>query len=291
MSWATSTEGAEGLSKKRRSALIQLLADEDRSIYETIRAKLVSYGPQSAEWLRPFISSPDPLLRRRAQEIVVHFARESADDEFLGFCLSKGENCDLERGAWLFAQTRYPLINTGGYQALLDLYAAEIAERLGPKPQPSEVLATLNDYLFDELGFVGNEENYYEPDNSYLNRVMDRRTGNPVNLCLVYLLVTRRLRLPVVGIGLPGHFLCRYQTSAAEIYVDPFNRGKVLTKADCVQYLLQGNFTMRDDYLAPISPRRMLLRICANVHQIYTHLDRPEESTRAQRYMVALARL
>ena len=98
------------------------------------------------------------------------------------------------------------------------------------------------------------------------------------------------MRLPVAGIGLPGHFICRYQSSSAEIYVDPFNHGRLLTKADCVQYLQQGNFGVRDNYLAPVSPRRMLLRICGNLHQIYLHLEMAEEATRLQRYLVALAR-
>jgi regulator of sirC expression with transglutaminase-like and TPR domain len=119
---------------------------------------------------------------------------------------------------------------------------------------------------------------------------MDRRTGNPINLCLMYILLARRLRLPVAGIGLPGHFICRYQSTAAEIYLDPFNRGKSLTKADCVQYLANANFSLRDDYLAPVSPRRLLLRICSNLHQIYQRLEQAGEAMRLQRYLVALGR-
>ena len=120
--------------------------------------------------------------------------------------------------------------------------------------------------------------------------MLDRRTGNPISLCLVYLLVARRLRLPVAGIGLPGHFICRYQTSAAEMYIAAFNGGRLLTKADCIQYLLQGNYSVRDEYLAPVTARRLLLRICGNLHQIYLHLDMMEEATRLQHYLIALAR-
>jgi regulator of sirC expression with transglutaminase-like and TPR domain len=123
-----------------------------------------------------------------------------------------------------------------------------------------------------------------------LNRVLDRRTGNPINLCLVYILLARRLRLPLAGIGLPGHFICRYQSTAAEVYLDPFNRGRFLTKADCVQYLANANFSLRDDYLVPVSPRRLLLRICSNLHQIYQRLEQAVEAMRLQRYLVALAR-
>jgi regulator of sirC expression with transglutaminase-like and TPR domain len=98
------------------------------------------------------------------------------------------------------------------------------------------------------------------------------------------------LRLPVAGIGLPGHFICRHQSTSAEIYVDAFNGGKFMTKADCVQYLVQGNYSLREDSLAPVSPRRILLRICGNLHQIYLQLERADETTRLQRYLVALGR-
>jgi regulator of sirC expression with transglutaminase-like and TPR domain len=278
------------LSQSQRRALLSLLADEDPVIYRTVREKLLSCGPPAAEWLRPHTMSSDPALRRRARQIVLHFDRQAADDHFLAFCLRHGEEFDLEQGAWLFAQTQYPLINVEAYQALLDGYANELRDRLRFTADPHDVLTIINQYLFSELAYAGNEENYYDPENSYLNRVMDRRTGNPINLCLLYILLARRLRLPVAGIGLPGHFICRYQSTSAEIYLDPFNRGKALTKADCVQYLLNANCNLRDDYLAPVTPRRLLLRICSNLHQVYQRLEQAVEAMRLQRYLVALAR-
>ncbi|HWF19248.1 MAG TPA: transglutaminase-like domain-containing protein, partial [Verrucomicrobiae bacterium] len=138
--------------------------------------------------------------------------------------------------------------------------------------------------------FKGNEQNYYDPENSYLNRVVDRRLGNPINLSLVYLLLARRLKLPVTGIGLPTHFICRYQSTSEEYYIDVFNRGKLWTKADCVQFLLSRNYPLRDEYFAPVNPRQILMRVCGNLHQIYQHLEMPEESTRLQRYLIALAK-
>jgi len=277
------------LSDSQKAALLTLLADEDPAVYRPIREALISRGPEVTTWLRRHRLSHDPLLRRRTQEIIRHFERQEADDRFLAFCLNQGEELDLEAGAWLLAQTGYPDINVAGYQALLDQFADQLGNRIQNLSQPEDLLPAINGYLFEELGFCGNEENYYDPENSYLNRVLDRRTGNPINLSLVYILVTRRLRLPVAGIGLPGHFICRYQTSAAEVYIDPFGRGKLLSKSDCIQYLLQGNYSLREDYLAPATPRRMLLRICGNLHQIYDHLGHKSEVTRLQRYLVALS--
>jgi len=103
--------------------------------------------------------------------------------------------------------------------------------------------------------------------------------------------VGRRLKLPLVGIGMPGHFLCRYQTTTEEtLFIDAFNRGKLLTKADCVKYLLHTRDGFKESYLAPVTGRRTLLRICSNLHQIYGDLSLSDESARFQRYIVALAK-
>lgn len=290
MNLGSTAASATELSQSQRNALLSLLADEDPAVYLTVREKILSCGPPAAEWLRPHTVSNDPALRRRAQQIVLHFDRQAADDHFLAFCLRHGEEFDLEQGAWLFALTQYPSINVEAYQAVLDSYANELQSRFDPGADPQMLLATINQYLFGELGFAGNEENYYDPQNSYLNCVIDQRKGNPINLSLLYLLLARRLRLPVAGIGLPGHFICRYQSSAAEIFIDPFNRGRLLSKADCVQSLANANCIRGDDCLAPVTSRRFLLRICSNLHQVYQRLEAAVEAMRLQRYLVALAR-
>ena len=291
MSARALTATPEGPSDAQRSALIKLLLDEDAAVYQTIRSKILSYGHQASDWLRPHTLSSDPVLRRRTQEISEHLARCSADGRFLAFCLNQqGEDFDVEHGAWLLAQTRHPDINVAAYQALFDSYAGDLRERIDFRAKPDQVLATINQYLYHDLGFRGNEQNYYEPDNSYLNRVIDRRTGNPISLCMVYLFLSRRLRLPVAGIGMPGHFLCRFQCSTDEWYIDAFNRGKLLSRSDCVKYLVQTNYGFQEGLLAPATPRRILLRMCSTLHQIYLHLKLKDETARLQRYTVALAR-
>jgi regulator of sirC expression with transglutaminase-like and TPR domain len=106
----------------------------------------------------------------------------------------------------------------------------------------------------------------------------------------VYLLLARRLQLPITGIGIPGHFVCRYQSSAEETYVDVFHGGRLLTKADCLRYLHESNLGVHEGLLTPATPRRILLRMCSNLHQIYLHFKAKEESRRLQSYVVALAK-
>jgi regulator of sirC expression with transglutaminase-like and TPR domain len=286
----TGTQPAETLSESQKAALIRLLGDDDRAVYEVVRQKFLSCGLAAIPWLRPHTISADPILRRHAQEIIRHLNRQTADDDFLAFCLTESNDLNLELGAWMLARTRYPEINVEAYRALFDSFAGDLLERVDLRGDAGEVLSAFNQYVFGVLRFRGNEENYYDPDNSYLNRVVDRRTGNPINLCLVYLMLARRLRLPVSGIGLPEHFLCRYQSATEEFYVDVFNRGKLWTKANCIQYLVSRNYNVQDDHLAPVSSRRMLARICTNLQQVYQQQGQAAEATRLQRYQVALTK-
>ena len=278
------------LGEKQRRALISLLADDDQNVYRTVRQKIVSYGPAGVPWLREHTLSDDPVLRRRATEIVSHFAREAADDQLLAFCLNQGEDFDLEHSTLLLARTQYPTINTEAYSALLDLFAGELRDRLDLNGDPVQILKVINEYLYRDLKFTGDERNFYDPENSYLNRVLDRRTGDMFSLSLIYLLLARRLRLPMAAIGLPGRFLCRYQSSRAEIFVDAFRGGLFLTKADCVKQVVQLRQRPDESCLAPVSSRRILLSICANLQQTYAHRKSAEQSGRLQRYLVALAK-
>jgi regulator of sirC expression with transglutaminase-like and TPR domain len=278
------------LAESQRTALISLLVDEDPAIYQMVRRNIISYGPVACEWLRPHILSSDPVMRRRALEIVHYLARKGSDERFLDFCLHSGEELDLEMAVGLLAQTQYPDTNTEAYQALYDSWAGELRERIDFGAPAEQILSVINQYLFDDLRFAGHEQFGDNPENCYLNRVVDRRTGNPISLCAIYLFVARRLKLPLAGIGLPGHFICRFQSSVKEIYIDAFRRGRFWTKADCIKHLLNNNHGLQEGYLAPVSSRRMLLRMCANLHQTYANLEMADEAVRMQRYLVALAK-
>lgn len=271
-------------------ALINLLGDDSEEIVRTIRDKILSYGPAGRPRLEAESLNNDPLIRRRVRGLLKHLHRAEADERFTTFCKHHGEEFDLEQGIWLISQTRDPEINVEAYRALLDEWAGRLREVLRPYRKGESQLAVMNEFLFRDLGFRGNEQNYNDPANSYFNRVIDRRTGNPLSLCLLFMLLGRRLEMPIAGIGFPGHFLCRYQTSQEEHYIDAFNQGKLLSKAQCMQYLSHNGLKVREGYLAPISARRVLLRICANLHQVYLQNSEDDEAARVQRYLLVLAR-
>ena len=145
------------LSEGQRKALISLLVDDDPAIYQVIRKKLLSYGSSACDWLRPYMLSSDPSMRRRAREIVEHFAMQNSDQTFLAFCLNNGEEFDLEEAVGLLALTQYPSTNLEGYRALYDSWASELRTRIDRGTDAETILGAINHYLFEELSFGGDE--------------------------------------------------------------------------------------------------------------------------------------
>ena len=184
------------------------------------------------------------------------------------------EQIDLANAALYIAQEEYPDLDIAEYLKALDTMAAEIQERLPAQQYPLRVIQSINQYLYDDLGFRGNTTDYYDPRNSFLNEVITRRTGIPITLSLVYLEVARRIDFPMVGVGLPGHLLIRPAIAEMEIFVDAFDRGEILFAEDCQERLTQiyaRPVTLQPEFLEPLTPRRFLVRMLSNLKVIYLH--------------------
>ncbi|MEB3293897.1 MAG: transglutaminase-like domain-containing protein [Synechococcales bacterium] len=185
------------------------------------------------------------------------------------------DQIDLERAALYMAQEEYPDLDVEDYINALDVMAEELRERLPQTLYPLKVIQTINRYLYDDLQFAGNSLDYYDPRNSYLNQVIDRRVGIPITLALVYLAIARRVDFPMVGVGMPGHFLIRPIADEMEVFVDPFNSGETLFRQDCealLQQVYQQPVPLRSEFLDAVSHRQFLLRMLGNLKAI--HLNR-----------------
>jgi len=182
------------------------------------------------------------------------------------------EQIDLALCALYIAQEEYPDLDIFEYVNALDTIAAEIEERLPTQKYPLRIIQSINQYLYDELGFRGNTVEYYDPRNSFLNEVIERRVGIPITLALVYLEIAKRIDFPMVGIGMPGHFLIRPAVAEMEIFVDAFNRGEVMFPDDCQERLMQvygQPVTMQPEFLLAVSNRQFLARILSNLKLTY----------------------
>jgi regulator of sirC expression with transglutaminase-like and TPR domain len=201
---------------------------------------------------------------------------DTIDNEFSQLASLADDRIDLAHGALLIAKAAYPDLNESLYLERLDRMAASVKLDMTANLESEDIITKLNFILFEQEKFRGNRENYYEPDNSFLNRVLDRKTGIPITLSLVYIEVAGRLGLDVRGIGLPGHFITALYHASGKIFVDPFNRGEIRTVDECLEIVRThtGNAVTPDlHWLQPIGRKELLARMLRNLKLIYARQD------------------
>ena len=197
---------------------------------------------------------------------------DTIDKEFSQLSSLEDDRIDLAHGALLIAKAAYPDLNESLYLKRLDRMAARVKLDMTADTESADIITRLNYILFEEERFRGNRENYYDPDNSFLNRVLDRKMGIPITLSLIYIEVARRLGLDVRGIGLPGHFITALYHASGKIFIDPFNRGQICTEDECLQIVraFMGNAVAPDlHWLLPIGRKDILVRMLRNLKLIY----------------------
>ncbi len=209
------------------------------------------------------------------------------------FALAAGcDEIDLARMALLIAAAEYPDLDVKEELRALDSLAAGASRRLGQERDPLARANALSEYLFDEVGFRGNREDYYDPRNSFLNEVLSRRLGIPITLSLVYIEVGKRLGVPLVGVGMPGHFLVRITSGHEDLLIDPFHRGILLSEEECAQRLQEvagAAIPWDRSYLAPVSNRELIERVLLNLRGIYVRRDDQPRALRATDPPVAVS--
>lgn len=179
---------------------------------------------------------------------------------------------DLAAATLLIAKEEYPDLDVAAYVSRLGDMAADVRERAGGSQDPRRLIRELSDYLFRYLGFRGNSDHYYDPKNSFLNEVLDRRLGIPITLSTIYLEVGRRVGLNVHGVGMPGHFLVKCAGRSEEIVVDPFGGGDIVAPLDCqriLDRLFEGKVRFETTMLATVGTRQILTRTLTNLKVIY----------------------
>ena len=197
--------------------------------------------------------------------------------------------------ALLIARDEYPQLDADLYDTLLQSHAEHLRREIEAiEPWPLKMQA-INRHLFDDLGYAGNHDEYYDPRNSYLNEVFERRLGNPISLAMVQMEVARRLGVPLDGVSFPGHFLVRLPIDDGMLVMDPFNRGRPLDEDELrlrARPHLDGE--MPDDealyrILNPASHRSMLMRMLRNLHGVYCEGDDWERAVRCADRILRLA--
>ncbi len=224
------------------------------------------------------INCPDQLYPRNASD---RSMIKPSTQSFIQIMALPEAALNLAEAALLIALDEYPHLDVGEYLARIDDHASAVGQQGG---RPEAMLDVLNQYLFEEQGFTGNQWEYEDPRNSFLNDVLDRKLGLPITLSVLYIEIGRRVGLPLEGVSFPGHFLVKLPVPGGEVMVDPFSQGITLTERDLerrLEALGSGPLltrAIRAELLAAASKKAIIVRMLRNLKAVYFQRDEFEKA-------------
>lgn len=271
-------DGDLSLSDSQLEAVCRLLDDGSPGVPTALDRQVSGFSTEERRRLFSMLkvretneaALPPSLLRFHYGQIEAAFADWS---------LSSAADAGLEEACFLLAAFGHPLESMEREREELRSMENHLRERLRGLREAEAVVAEVVEYLHGELRFDGAREDYYDARNSFINRVLNRRLGIPISLSALYLVLGARLGLPFHGVGMPGHFIVKYQTDEEPVFLDPFERGKRLSVGDCAAIVrgLGYHFDMR--FLQETPPRRIVERMLNNLIGIYKRDGEDEKAT------------
>ncbi len=275
--------------------LIKLLDDNDEFVYQHVRNKLLEAGNDAIPALMMGLTNDNPLLNERIKNIIDEIYFSEVDVKFKE--LSEKKDGILEEAVFLIANFGYPEMDMKKYQSELDEMSTKLnlsidkmkLNPLIPQDDPLQIIKIINHFLFYQQGFKGNTENFYEPENTFFNDVMDRKKGIPISLSILYLLICKRLNLPTYGVNLPAHFIIKYVDERDEFYIDPYNNGIVISKSEAIKFLSRIGLTKEDfdsiSFLKIADDKDIIKRSLNNLVNIYTRSGDTQKTEQLKKIM------
>ena len=275
--------------------LIKLLDDNDEFVFQHVREKLFEAGNDAIPALMMGLTNDNPLLNERIKNLIdeIYFAEVDANFKELS---EKNDNI-LEEAVFLIANYGYPEMDMKKYQSELDEMSTKLnvsidkmkLNPLIPQDDPLQIIKIINHFLFYQQGFKGNTENFYEPENTFFNDVMDRKKGIPISLSILYLLICKRLNLPTYGVNLPAHFIIKYVDERDEFYIDPYNNGIVISKSEAIKFLSRIGLTKEEfdsiSFLKIADDKDIIKRSLNNLFNIYTRSGDTQKTEQLKKIM------
>ncbi len=249
----------------QKEALIRLLHDDDPETVRLVKEQLASAGEEKIPELQELLQTDDDCVSEHVRDVLTSISGHSAEEEFSLLCHFFGDGIDLEQACWSLARALEPGVCILPFEHKLNVWGRQFLVKLTGAVSNRERVLRLTEFLADELDFRGNTGNYYCERNSLLPRVIETRSGIPLTLTLLYMMVASRAAMKVEGINLPGHFIARH----GEVYFDPFHRGRILSRCDVERILFRQGLELKDCHLRPSNPRQMLVRMLANLLYVY----------------------
>lgn len=246
-------------------ALISLLDDEDREVAEHVEGRIRQLGGGLIPFLETeWEGSFNPNLQKKIEELIHDLQYQSVLDRIRDW--KNGGGMDLLEGLWIVATYQYPDLLLEKLRQDLDQLYYKVWLDVGADMHPVDQVKALNNAFFNTLGFGPNSKHFHSPANSMLNQVLESRKGNPISLCVIYMLIARKLNMPIYGVNLPNLFVLTYkQPAGVQFYINVFTRGLVFSKNDIDHYIGQLNLKQNDIFYQPCSNVDIIRRSLRNL--------------------------
>lgn len=267
------------LTSSELNALVSLLDDSDFEVRNHVRDRILSLGTEIIPFLeKKWENSFNPEIQKEIEELV-HDLQFSQLKQRLEHWKNT-EDRDLLTGLWIVNTYQYPDVEFEKLNADMHQIYFEVWTAFKNDLPPYDQVRVINNVLFNTLRFSANTKNFHSPANSMLSSVLDSKRGNPLTLCSIYLLVARKLGLPVYGVNLPNLFVLTYKSADYNFYINAFNKGLIFGRKDVSNYLEHLKIEPRDEYFEPCSHLDIILRMFRNLGQAFEKLgeqDKVEE--------------
>lgn len=267
------------MEHKELVALVSLLDDEDAEVLGHVEEKIISFGDTIIPFLEEqWENSFNPNVQKRIEDIIHVLQYDLLKKRLKDW--HDAEEQDLLEGMWLIASYQYPDLDLSELKKQLEQIYYEAWLEFKQEVHPFDQVKLLNSVIFSKLKFGSNTKNFHAPANSMINIVLESKKGNPISLCVIYLLVAQKLKLPVYGVNLPSLFILTYKSLDVQFYINAFNKGLIFSKQDIDNYIAQLRLKPNDIFYQPCSNTDIIRRMFRNLIVSFEKLgdyDKAEE--------------
>lgn len=276
------------LNERELKALVSLLDDQDDQIVNQIVDKIRSLGKEIIPFLEnEWETNFNPSVQRRIEELIHDLQYELLKDRIQDWYDSKDQ--DLLTGLWLVATYQYPDLELEKIRQDLEQIYYDAWLEFKPDLYPYDQIKILNSVLFNKLKFGANTKNFHSPGNSMINIVLETHKGNPITLCIIYMLVAQKLKMPVYGVNLPNLFIVTYKEEKNQFYINAFNKGLIFTKQDIENYIHELRLTPQDSFFEPCSNLEIIRRVFRNLIMSFDKMGEHAKAEEVKELLLIIA--
>lgn len=252
------------MEERELKALVSLLDDDDQQVVAHVEGKILSIGKDVIPFLEhEWESNLNPTVQSRIEELIHTLQYDLLRDRLKRWY--EGKEQDLLTGMWIIATYQYPDLELEKLKQDLEQIYYETWLEFRPDLYPFDQIKVINGVLFNKLKFGANTKNFHSPGNSMINVVLESKKGNPITLCVIYLLVAQKLKLPVNGVNLPNLFILTYKDENHQFYINAFNRGLIFSKQDIENYIHELHLVPQSSFFEACSSLEIIRRALRNL--------------------------